>query len=428
MTVRLLACRLLSIVLCLVVLPCVAQDELRLHGSNTVGQRVAPVLVTAWMRSIGYADIHRASAQPGRLRITGVRDERTLAVDIVGAGSAAGFRDLINGDAEIAMMARPLTARERDAGWQLGNLDSPDQEFVLSVQALVAVVNARNPLHALSPAQLAAIARGRVRNWQELGGRSGPIHSVGAPAGSGLDELQAQVMGAPLGVGATRVPTPAAVLAAVAADPDAIGWLDYRQLSPGVRALAIHAAGRDIAPDAFGVASEDYPLSRRLVFRTGQLVTALGRSFVNFAVSDAGQRALAAQRLVALLPAPGNHALPPAAPAEYAQAVAGAQRLPMILRFGDAFSILDSRSSQDVLRLQTFMQRTENHGRRLILIGFSGQDTTPYQAVARSTERADLAAQALAEVGLYPMRVRGLGQAATPDPARDPLRVEVWLR
>ena len=428
MTLRLRVRCLLSILLCLVVLPCAAQDELRLHGSNAVGQRVAPVLVTAWMRSIGFAEIHRASPSPGRLRIEGVRDERTLAVEIVGSGSAAGFRDLIDGDAEIAMMARPLTARERDAGWQLGNLDSPDQEFVLSVQALVAVVNARNPVRALPAAQLAAIARGRLRGWQDVGGRSAPIRNVGTAAGSGLDELSSQVMGAPLGAGTTRVPTPAAILAEVAADPDAIGWLDYRQLPPTVRALAVRAAGRDIAPDAFGVASEDYPLSRRLVFRTGQLVTALGRSFVNFAVSDAGQRALAAQRLVALLPGPGSHALPPATRADYAQAVAGAQRLPMALRFGDAFSILDSRSSQDVLRLQAFMQRTENRGRRLVLVGFSGQDTTPYQAIARSTERADLAAQALAQVGLFPMRVRGLGQALSPDPARDPLRVEVWLR
>ena len=100
----------------------------------------------------------------------------------------------------------------------------------------------------------------------------------------------------------------------------------------------------------------------------------------------------------------------------------------MELRFGDGFSILDSRSTQDVLRLKDHLKRPENRGRRLILVGFSGREATPYQAIARSTERADLAAQALADVGLFPMRVRGLGASVAPRPGRDALRVEVWLR
>ncbi len=423
------------LVFLLVLLPSAvfAQDVLRLHGSNVLGQRIAPILVTGWMRKIGYTGLRTQPMGKSGIRISATRDGESLDVEIIGNGGTVGFQDLVNGDAELALMARPLTAREIDDGWQLGRLDSPDQEFVVALQALSVVVHPGNRVRAISQAQLSAILSGRIRDWRELGGKPGAIRLQLASADSGLGEMQAQLLKTP--VSATDVhyrKNGPAIIAAVASDPESIGLVEFGNDLRGLPTLALRVAGRDIPANRLHVMTEDYPLVRRLYFRTGQLVTALGRGFVNYAVSDEGQRALASQGFLALAPSGYRETLDPNLPKDYAALVDGAERMSLSIRFGDAFFLFDSRSTQDVNRLQSFMARPENRKRKILLVGLSGKQSSPYQAISLSNERADLAAQALSELGMHPARVRGFGHVlpisdAGPGQGRN-LRVEVWLR
>ncbi|KFN41314.1 substrate-binding domain-containing protein [Arenimonas oryziterrae] len=408
-----------------------AQDSLRIRGSNVLGQGMVPALVESWMTRIGYGDLRHLRPSVGTHQIVGTRDGETLVVDIVGNGSGPGFKNLVEGETEIAMMARELTAQEIDDGWQLGRLDSPDQEYVIALQAVSVLVHPKNPIRTLSKQQVAMILAGRIRDWREVGGAPGPIHLQLADRNTGLAQMQSQFFPEDSAT-ARHHRTAPSIVASVLADPQSLGLVDFGTPTRGLPAVAIRIAGRDVPSDRLHVGTEDYPLTRRLYFRTGQMVTALGRGFVDYAVSEDGQRLLARRGYLSLVPAwfPGTTetALPPS----YADLVKGANRLSVSFRFGDAFSVFDSRSAQELARLQAFMARPENRQRKLLLVGLTGKQSSPYQAITLSTERADLVAQTLAELGIHPAVVRGLGYArpvteSATAQAKN-LRVEVWMR
>lgn len=420
--------------------PATAQDSeperLRIHGSNVLGQRMVPALVDAWLKEAGY--VQASSHRTGKsLQIHARRDDERLVVEILSPGSAVAFTSLTKGEAEVGMSARPPDAKEFDNAWLLGRLRSPDQEFVVGLDGLAIVVHPDNPLAALSREQLQRIFSGRVRDWSQVGGRAGPIRLVGRGTDTGAHEL----LSALLLDGARQAPTTsvradsAAISAAVARDAGAIGYVPVMAAPSGVRTLAVSNGGLAILPTPVNVMTEDYPLTRRLYLYGGQLMSALGRSFANYAVSPEGQRVVARQGMLALTPRV-LAAVPVAeAPEEYATMLAGAQRLGVNLRFGREYTLLDSRGMQDMERLIAYMNEPANRGRELLLMAFASPDARhPARALFLSQDRVDFVADLLGNSGVKVARRRGFGgKAALAAGADDSARfvnerVELWLR
>lgn len=416
-----------------------AQDDverIRLHGSNLLGDQLVPSLVQSWLRAIGYESVHRRELGTTRTEISASRDGVPLVVEIDKRGTASGMKDIVEGNAEICMSSRPPSAREMDDAWQLGDLRSPDQEWVLGLHGIVLLVSPGNPVSALSLAQLDDVVSGRVTNWAQLGGPAGPIrlHALATRSGSG--ELLSRLL--PGGAGPARTivhGSYAEVVAAVAGDPLAIGFVSLRAPRGLAKSLGIRMAQGTVFPDPLSVASEDYPLVQRVYFHTGQLITALGRSFALWVVSPAGQAVVARSQFIALVQSPLPVPDMAQAPEDYRGFVAASRRLPMTVRFGAGLDLLDSRSRQDLQRLVGFLQRPENRGRRVLLMGFANPDPgSPYAALSLSQERADYVSSELLAANLKVVTVRGFGGKRPLADARQPLarwrneRVEVWLR
>jgi len=410
-----------------------AQDTIRINGSNTLGDRIVPVLVEGWMKKFGYAQVTATRPKPGLKKVSARRDTDSVEVEILGKGSRSGFQDLINGDTEIAMMSRPLSAKEIDDGWQLGNLNSPDQEHVIALQAITAIVHPGNQIAGLDISQLGEIISGHITDWKQLGGKPGIIRVHIARQGTGLAEMQASILGSDAVTrNAVLHADSKAIRAAIAADANAIGIAEFSTDAGAFKALPIRVANRLIPADQLHIKTEDYPLTRRLYFYTGQIVTALGRGFVTYAESEEGQRLLAAHGYLSLAPMLVPEVQEKNLPAEYTQWVDGASRMSLSFRFGSAFSIFDSRGAQDLARLKDFMQRTENRNRKVILIGHAEKQSSNYMANSVSNEYADLVATSLMEIGINPMRVRGVGYSLPLTLAGNGVyrnrRVDIWLR
>jgi phosphate transport system substrate-binding protein len=162
-----------------------AQDVIRINGSHTLGNGVVPILVQGWMKKFGYSQISVSPGNSGIATIAAKRDGETLQVEINGKGSRSGFQDLVDGNAEIAMMSRSLSAKEIDDGWQLGNLNSPDQEHVIALQAVTVIVHSKNTVAGLDISQLSKILSGEITDWKQLGGKRGAIHLHVARQGTG---------------------------------------------------------------------------------------------------------------------------------------------------------------------------------------------------------------------------------------------------
>lgn len=432
------ACLLLS-----VMAPARAQDEaerLRIHGSNTLGDALLPAMVETWLQDIGYSRIQRKTPAATRLEIHAVRDGLPLIVEVDKRGSAAGFQDLVDGNAEIAMMTRAPTAIERDAGWQLGEIDSPDQEFVVAIDGLAVVVHRENPVQRLSVAQLRDVLSGRITDWSQLGGRNGPIrlHLGAAPSGN-RDFLRERVLGgAVVTANVQTARSLSGAAQAVARDADALAVVGVATAIPrGVRTLAISDGGIAVLPTRINVLSEDYPLLRRYRLYGGQLMSALGRSFAQYSVSRRAQQAVERAGFVAVTLRPAAQATPPDIARPYGEAVAGAERLPLSLRFNPTAlsTFFDSRSANDLDRLVAYLRMPQNQHRHATVVGFANDDgSNRLITTVRSNERADAVAEYLVKQGIPVQRSVGVGavRALTTGGGESARfrneRVEVWVR
>lgn len=423
--------------------PAAAQDaeaeRLRIHGSNTVGAEVMPRIVTAWLRSIGYTRIQQRKVRDDRTEVVAVRDGEPLIVEIDRRGSALGFQALVNGEAELAMMARAPSAAERDAGWQLGDLSSPEQEFSIALDGLAVVVDARNPMRSISVAQLREVAAGRIRNWAQLGGADAPIHVHGGPVRGGSREfLEQRVMAGQPAAAVTAHLRLWQAAHVVADEPNALAIVELTtRIPPGTRTLAVTDGGVPVQPTRLNVASEDYPLLRRYRLYGAPMMSALGRSLALYAIGHEGQRAVESIGLQSMMLRPAVQSGQVQGASSYRDAVAGATRIPLGVRFnmGSLSSLFESRSASDMERLVAFMKLSQNRGRSVVVVGFA--DHAPGNRLLPtmlSNERADMVADHLVRQGIPVARSVGLGDARPLttaggiDARARNERVEVWLR
>lgn len=411
-------------------------ERVRIHGSNVLGARLVPTLVDAWLEEAGYSDARRR-ASAGRLEIHASREDGDVVVEIVSNGSAAAFSTLSRAEAEVGMAARAPTAKELDDAWLAGRLRSPDQEFVVALQGLAILVHPDNAIASLSRSQLRDVFSGRIRDWSRLGGRAGPIRIHGRAPGTGLYQLLDQLVlaGQPLAADARAHRSGAAVAAAVMADPLAIAFAPLSASTEGARALAVSDGARAFEPSRLAAMTEDYPLMRRLNLHGAQQMSALGRSFALYATSPAGQAIVGKAGYLPLTPRAEAVEADAQVPGDYAQMLAGAGRLQTSLRFGNEYTLLDSRGVQDLQRIADFMALPDNQGRELMLMAFAQPELRdPARALFHSHDRVDFVAGLLQDAGIQVSRRRGFGGAKALSAGKEERdrfrneRVELWVR
>lgn len=417
--------RIAVLLLLVVAGPALAQP-LRIHGSNTVGERLMPALVEAWLGEQGHSGTRR---EPQALDELIIRASEGVSVQLHSHGSSTGFADLEGRRADLAMSSRPITEAERQ---RLGEV----REIVIALDGLAVIVHPSNALAQIELRELRRVFSGEISDWSQLGGRAGRIALHARDDRSGTyDTFRSLVLGsAPLSRQALRYESTDALSAAVARDPNAIGFVGLAGVA-GVRALAVADGAGARAPSAREVAVEDYALARRLFLYAPAQMDGRLQSLLDFALSDAGQRIVestgfVSQRVQAFVPD-----LPADAPGEYRELVEGARRLSLNLRFDEGSIGPDSKALADLERLAEFMRQPAQQGRVLLLVGFADAgEVTPLQAEALSNDRADQVADRMEGLGLRPRSVRGMGGRlllSADDSLRGRARnrrVEVWVR
>lgn len=236
---------------------------------------------------------------------------RNPEADIIvkGGGSGDGVAALLQGLVDIGMVSRELSRRERDYAASRGT----DLTLTgLTLDGVTIIVNHANAIAALDIAQLRGIFSGRIRNWSELGGRDAGIAALARAAGSGTAALFAdRVLGeeayaAPV----ARLPTNQAIVAEVAASPDAIGYADLatsRRAGDRVKVLALRVDPQStpVSPTSDMIRSGTYPLARTLSLATLGSPAGTARAFIEFCAGANGQALLERAGYVAI-----RHAAP----------------------------------------------------------------------------------------------------------------------
>ena len=199
-------------------------------------------------------------------------------------GSTGGVKAVLQNDAVLARVARPLKPEESQAGLK---------HVVFARDAVVFAVGEKVTVKSLTAVQLADLFGGRVTNWREVGGEPGPVRLVVREEGeTSIVQLRARLepfRTLKMGENAKMVSKTGEMIELLTRYKTSIGWATNSAVlaaGQGARALAIDGTNATAAE----VASGKYPVATEyaLVFREERL-TADARDFLAFVRAGAAQ-------------------------------------------------------------------------------------------------------------------------------------------
>lgn len=229
-----------------------------------------------------------------------------IAFQVEGSSAPQGFSSLIENKAEIAQSTRQALVGEVGALHSRRKLEFV--EIPVATELAVIAVNAPNPVHALTIFELRGILSGQIKNWKQVGGTDSAIQLFGRDETSEVRHMiDEEFMGdASFSASIKTLPTNAAVMAAVAANPGALAFCDV-DLHPqrGVRLIGIKAstAGEAMEPTGENIRAHKYTLSRTLYFYFAGTPSPELAKFTAWVVSSEGQLVVEAVGLYPLGPA-----------------------------------------------------------------------------------------------------------------------------
>ncbi len=411
----------------------------RVHGSNTVGEKLTPRLVESYLMARGATDIKTGQGKtPTEKAVSAQLNGRIEFIEIHAHGSSTAFTDLLQGSAELGMSSRRIKEQERDLLLgKSGDLTEPGSEHIIGLDGLAIITNNQNPIGQLSIPQLVKIFSGEVTNWSELGGKDLSIVLYARDENSGTwDSFKSMVLDpakVTLAPAAKRFESSTELSDLVAKDEGAIGFIGL----PYVRrakllAISTTKTSKAILPTHFTVSTEDYPLARRLYFYLPQKnINTDAEDFVKFSATERGQSivediGLVSQNIKTGQPFNNNFY-----PEEMRNLTVRSQRLSINFRFKDGSDELDTKSITDLDRLVKYVEI--NSPKRVQLFGFSDSEGDKNQNIELSLRRAKVVEQQLIARGIYPLVARGMGEEAplasskSEEGRRMNRRVEVWI-
>ena len=193
-------------------------------------------------------------------------------------GSGSGIQAVSEGRCDIGLSSRALKDDEK----------ATLTETTVALDGIAIIVNKDCPVDDLTIEQIAAIFKGEIKNWNELGGEDLAISCVGRESGSGTRDGFESVTGTSEAcVLAQELTSTGAVISAVAANPNAIGYASLSAVEgqDGIKALKVN--GVDCSEET--ILDGTYAVQRPfvLVTREGETLSPAAQAFFDYATSTA---------------------------------------------------------------------------------------------------------------------------------------------
>jgi len=230
-------------------------------------------------------------------------------IAVTGGGSGTGIAALINGTTDIANSSRKIKKKESDDAQKAGYYP---EEFKVAIDALAVIVNPANPVKELTIDQLSGIFTGKITNWNEVGGNNEKIlvlsrernsgthmyfleHVVRKGAEKGPEEFAPSVL---------MMPSSEAIINETAQSTSAIGYDGLGYVTPKVKTIAVAKSkeGPFVQPSKETATHKTYPVWRYLYMYTGFKPKGVIKSFIDFAMSEKGQKIVEDMGFVPLPP------------------------------------------------------------------------------------------------------------------------------
>ncbi|MBT9156311.1 MAG: Phosphate-binding protein PstS [Firmicutes bacterium] len=219
-----------------------------------------------------------------------MKTNRNIEVVVSGGGSGTGIAALIDGKTDIAQSSRDIRESERTKAQARGTL----HEIVVAWDGLAIAVHPSNPVKELTMAELAAIYKGELTNWNQVGGNNASIVLLSRDTTSGthvffkdfvLDEAE-------FAPATMMMPSTEAIVQELAQNTNAIGYIGLGYVRPAVAVLGLKAdeASKAVVASVEAVLNHTYGLARPLFFYIIGEVKGDLKTFLDFVVSANGQK------------------------------------------------------------------------------------------------------------------------------------------
>jgi phosphate transport system substrate-binding protein len=220
----------------------------------------------------------------------------------------------------------------------------------------------------------------------------------------------------------------------VAQTPGAIGFTSLASINTAKAVRIADGESAAMAPEQAVIATEDYPLARRLYLYQVNSNNAFAKDLLAYAKSQKGQNVVKGVGFVSQNLTELPMEVQGEIPAGYAFITENSNRLTTNFRFRADSKELDNKALDDLQRLADFMALPENEGRKLILIGFSDKQRDEFKARLQSEARVIKVKRELSKFGVNSSALTGYGEinpVASNQDSKYALRnqrVEVWIR
>jgi phosphate transport system substrate-binding protein len=218
-------------------------------------------------------------------------------IAVTGGGSGTGLSSLISSTCDCAMSSRNIKEKEIALANKRGVYP---HEIKVALDGLAVVVNPKNPVDKLTMDQLAGIFSGKLSNWKEVGGGDERIVVLSREVNSGthvyfkehvlrkMDKNSKEEFSP----GALMLSSSQAIADEVAGNSAAIGYYGMGYISNKHKPVSIAKDPESpyVAPSIENVINGSYPISRPLLLYTNGQPQGLIKRFIDFALSDEGQK------------------------------------------------------------------------------------------------------------------------------------------
>jgi phosphate transport system substrate-binding protein len=238
-------------------------QKLVIKGSDTLGAKLVPML----------AEDYKAR-NPG------------TTFEIAAEGSTTGIAAITDSTAQIGMSSRRARPTEMSAAMAKGVTMKPT---IVAYDGIGVIVNAGNPLSALTKRQVEQIFAGDIKDWSQVGGTAGPIsiYTRNTSSGTYSDFKDLAMKKRDYASSSQKMAGNEQIAAEVAKNANGIGYVGLAYLhDPGIKTVAIDGT----VPTEDTVLAKQYPYARPTFYYTNGEPTGEAAKFIEFTLSDDGQK------------------------------------------------------------------------------------------------------------------------------------------
>src|ERR1700731_3361205 len=238
-------------------------EKLVIKGSDTLGAKLVPQLAEQFK-----------AQHPG------------TTFDIAAEGSTTGIAAIIDGTAQIGMSSRRAKPAEVGAASGKGVNMKPT---VVAYDGIAVIVNSANPIKGLTKKQVEKIFTGDVTDWSAVGGSGGKIsvYTRNTSSGTYSDFKELAMTKRDYAPSSQKMAGNEQIASEVGKNPNGAGYVGLAYVkASGIKVVAIDGA----TPSKESVLGKTYPYARPTFYYTNGQPTGVAKQFVDFTVSDAGQK------------------------------------------------------------------------------------------------------------------------------------------